>query len=367
MQGGRGLAHEAPVPLVNSAMPSTVWLGLSRAGSMLSSAWDGVSELFERGKNWVQGEGFRTGKEIAVDAALAAFHEMGVKEAIQSALQEFGTQQAQEVLKSFYNDSKEVTEAKVWALKEAGYDTTKLEAAIAKRRQAIEEKQLAQHKDEKARKLLVKEGGVWTSIKVLVEKTLFAIGWGNGYYVDIDDNTDGKDWVKFEKDGKGFNDNCREGQQDHKYVTKEFAEIVSEAINDFHEKTGETVYVNDFSPKPGEKSEFGHHDREYDRGYVVDVKWVAKDDKIYSGDYDKYKNIYDRENTIKLIESFIENANEYLTKKNLKMIFYYNDMVVIENIRKRYSNINNKYLYIKDLTGHSNHIHIGIYKKQNEK
>ncbi len=42
----RGLAHEAPFPLVNSAMPSTVWLGLSRAGSMLSSAWDGVSELF---------------------------------------------------------------------------------------------------------------------------------------------------------------------------------------------------------------------------------------------------------------------------------------------------------------------------------
>jgi hypothetical protein len=115
---------------------------------MLSSAWDGVSELFEKGKNWVQGEGFNSNKEIAVDAALAAFHEMGVQEAIQSALQEFGTQQAQEVLKSFYNDSKEVTEAKVWALKEAGYDTTKLEAAIAKRRQAIEEgKQLEAEKN----------------------------------------------------------------------------------------------------------------------------------------------------------------------------------------------------------------------------
>jgi len=73
---------------------------------------------------------------------------MGVKEAIQSALQEFGTQQAQEVLKSFYNDSKEVTEAKVWVLKQAGYDTTKLEAAIAKRRQAIEEtKQLEAEKN----------------------------------------------------------------------------------------------------------------------------------------------------------------------------------------------------------------------------
>ena len=167
MQGGRGLAHEAPVPLVNSAMPSTVWLGLSRAGSMLSSAWDGVSELFERGVNWVQGEGFNSNKEIAVDAALAAFHEMGVQEAIQSALQEFGTQQAQEVLKSFYNDSKEVTEAKVWALKQAGYDTTKLEAAIAKRRQAIEEKTLAtKEQDIKQRNtesVPVKEVGLFTS------------------------------------------------------------------------------------------------------------------------------------------------------------------------------------------------------------
>ncbi len=99
--------------------------------------------------------------------ALAAFHEMGVQEAIQSALQEFGTQQAQEVLKSFYNDSKEVTEAKVWALKQAGYDTTKLEAAIAKRRQAIEEKTLAtKEQDIKQRNtgsVPVKEVGLFTS------------------------------------------------------------------------------------------------------------------------------------------------------------------------------------------------------------
>ncbi len=132
---------------------------------MLSSAWDGVSELFEKGKNWVQGEGFNSNKEIAVDAALAAFHEMGVKEALQSALHTFGTQQAQEVLKSFYNDSKEVTEAKIWALKEAGYDTTKLEAAIAKRRQAAV---IAQNGEQKATIVPVHETGIGKIFKSLL-------------------------------------------------------------------------------------------------------------------------------------------------------------------------------------------------------
>ncbi len=60
--------------------------------------------------------------------------------ATQAALMEFGTREAESILKDFYKDSRDVTDAKVWALKQSGYDTTVLESEIAKRRQELEEK-----------------------------------------------------------------------------------------------------------------------------------------------------------------------------------------------------------------------------------
>ena len=87
------------------------WLGLSRAGSLLGSAWDGVSEIFEKGTNWLQGEGFVTNKEIAVKAALQEFHRMGIEEAKAAALQEYGIQKGKKILDSFYTDSREKTDA----------------------------------------------------------------------------------------------------------------------------------------------------------------------------------------------------------------------------------------------------------------
>ncbi|HOM87771.1 MAG TPA: hypothetical protein PLH80_06390 [Spirochaetota bacterium] len=335
-QQGRQDAEDWKTNQKKEGILGLAWLGLSKAGSLLSGAWDSVSEFFEKGINWVQGEGFYSNKEIADNAAFAAFHKMAVKEAFQK--------RAQEILDSFYKDSREVTDAKKQALKEAGYDTTQLEAEIARRRQALEEKKaLTQHKEQKKNVVEIKETD----------------------YYDVDDYGDGKDWVKFKKEGEGFKDYCLENQQDHKYVAREFAEIVSDAIDELHDKTGKTLYVNDFSPEPGKKSEFGHHDRDYDRGYVVDIKWVSKDDKIYAGDYDNYKNLYDRESTLKLIESFIESSKTYLNNNgNRKMIIYYNDTDVMENIKNKYIDmIKKNYLSIKYATGHSNHIHIGLYNR----
>ena len=130
------------------------WLGLRKVESVLGSAidglfgwldkgintaWDGAGELIERGINWLQGQGFRTGLEIATQAALQELHRMGVEEATKAAVAEFGKQQMQDVLDKFYKDSRETTDAKINALKQAGYDTTQLEAEVQKRRQAIEE------------------------------------------------------------------------------------------------------------------------------------------------------------------------------------------------------------------------------------
>jgi len=46
------------------------WLGLRRAGSLFGSAWDGLGEFFEKGVNWLQGEGFVTSNEIADKARI---------------------------------------------------------------------------------------------------------------------------------------------------------------------------------------------------------------------------------------------------------------------------------------------------------
>jgi len=115
------------------------WLSLQKAGSLLGSAWGAIAEFFEKGINWIQGEGFRTGLEIVTQAALQALHRMGVEEATNAAVAEFGRQHMKDVLDNFKKDSRETTDAKIYALKQAGYDTTELEAEIQKRRQAIEE------------------------------------------------------------------------------------------------------------------------------------------------------------------------------------------------------------------------------------
>ena len=41
------------------------WLGLQKAGSLLSGAWSGIAEFFEKGVNWISGEGFRTDQQVA--------------------------------------------------------------------------------------------------------------------------------------------------------------------------------------------------------------------------------------------------------------------------------------------------------------
>jgi len=340
------------------------WLGLSRAGSLLGSAWDGVSEIFEKGTNWLQGEGFVTNKEIAVKAALQEFHRMGIEEAKAAALQEYGIQKGKKILDSFYTDSREKTDAKIWALKQAGYDTTAVEMEVAKRRQAMEERKKEQS-IEQSKKTIAKEEVNEASfhfginINNVVKTIKGILGLSNGYYEKIDDN-----WVHFNKAGEGFNDYCTENQQDHKYVTKEFADIVAEAIETFHNDTGKTIYLNDFSPKEGEKSEFGHHDGN-DRGYVVDVKWVSNNNTLYSCDYDKCEN-YDRDLTIKLIESFIENAKPYIKNGNeyqLRVLF--NDKKVIEYFKNEYKSEFPKFganFKIYEWKGHANHLHIQLYK-----
>ncbi len=138
------------------------WLGLRRAGSLLGSAWDGVSEFFEKGVNWLQGEGFATNKEIAVKAALEEFHMMGIEEAKAAALQEYGIQKGKEILDSFYTDSREKTDAKIWVLKQAGYDTTAVEMEVAKRRQAMEErkqKEIKQNGTQQGEEVVIHEAG----------------------------------------------------------------------------------------------------------------------------------------------------------------------------------------------------------------
>ena len=172
LQSGQKKLHEKKEGLLGLA-----WLGLSRAGSLLGSAWDGVSEIFEKGTNWLQGEGFVTNKEIAVKAALQEFHRMGIEEAKAAALQEYGIQKGKEILDSFYTDSKEKTDAKIWALKQAGYDTTAIEMEVAKRRQALEEKKKqkqAQQEAKTAQRVEVKEAG----LTGIVNSLLRFIGYG---------------------------------------------------------------------------------------------------------------------------------------------------------------------------------------------
>ena len=126
-----------------------------------------MSEFFEKGVNWLQGEGFVTNKEIAVKAALQEFHRMGIEEAKAAALQEYGIQKGKEILDSFYKDSREKTDAKIWALKQAGYDTTAVEMEVAKRRQAIEERKKqkqAQQEAKTTQRVEVKDAKIFDSI-----------------------------------------------------------------------------------------------------------------------------------------------------------------------------------------------------------
>ena len=188
------------------------WLGLRKAESVLGSAidglfgwidkgintaWTGIRELLERGINWIQGKGFRTGLEIATQAALQALHRMGVEEATNAAVAEFGRQQMQGVLNSFYKDSRETTDAKINALKQAGYDTTELEAEIQKRRQAIEEaKRLKAEQLDKTNieEVQVKEAGIVSNLlKILFGKEDEKIIKGVKYHSQRDNETkDGK-------------------------------------------------------------------------------------------------------------------------------------------------------------------------------
>ena len=152
------------------------WLGLRKVESVLGSAidglfgwldkgintaWAGAGELIERGINWLQGQGFRTGLEIATQAALQELHRMGVEEATKAAVAEFGKQQMQDVLDKFYKDSRETTDAKIYALKQAGYDTTQLEAEVQKRRQAIEEAKKEQLDKKNIEVVQIKEAGIF--------------------------------------------------------------------------------------------------------------------------------------------------------------------------------------------------------------
>ncbi|MCX8125449.1 MAG: C39 family peptidase, partial [Spirochaetes bacterium] len=133
------------------------WLGLRKAGSILGSAVDGIYELLDKGIltigevvgtigqriiNWVQGEGLKTDQEILINKIIKL-------EETSKAVEEFGKQKVKEILQDFYKDSKEVTDAKIWALKQAGCDTTQLEEEIAKRRLAIEEKKKIELTDKK--------------------------------------------------------------------------------------------------------------------------------------------------------------------------------------------------------------------------
>ena len=183
------------------------WLGLRKVESVLGSAidglfgwldkgintaWAGAGELIERGINWLQGQGFRTGLEIATQAALKELHRMGVEEATKAAVAEFGKQQMQDVLDKFYKDSRETTNAKIYALKQAGYDTTQLEAEVQKRRQAIEEAKKEQLDKKNIEVVQIKEAGIFSInslLKIFFGKEEEKIVKGVQYHSQRDNTT----------------------------------------------------------------------------------------------------------------------------------------------------------------------------------
>ena len=98
-QKGRQDAEDWKSSQKKEGILGLAWLGLSRAGSMLSSAWDGVSELFERGKNVILGNGFRTNEQVAdVKASQQYWH---MVEAIKAKYPTMGEQYIKNTLIAF--------------------------------------------------------------------------------------------------------------------------------------------------------------------------------------------------------------------------------------------------------------------------
>jgi len=408
-------------PLANGlAMLGGVFMGLRKTEQELKGLFDGLDDFDEKVLNWFGDKGFNSDTEL---------HNQGMQVALGAAFAEMGRQEMEDVLKKVVNEGTQVQGDINWALgktfnmsaREAAeylkiitglssaeigekiktgglaeilsaagvthnlelmstfienYDTV-TSARINKQVQEATRWQSAMYNPLKNTQQVQQAGFMSGAISLFKSGITHAKNFffGDPNY-EVLYKKDGTTWVRFAKEGDGFKDDCQKDQSDHKYVTKEFADIVSRMINVFYDKTGSLVYVNDYSPAPGEESEFGHHDREWDRGFVVDVHWIGIDNKDYNGNYGPViggsatYDFYDRENTTKLIESFIDSAMSYMEKNPNKVIkIYYDDPDVIKSIgfNPKYKKLINDILIIKQSIGkkshHSNHIHFGIYEK----
>jgi hypothetical protein len=160
---------------------------------------------------------------------------------------------------------------------------------------------------------------------------------------------------QFEMEGEGFGNYASQSNaEEHKWTREETAQTLANTIEEWKKNNPDKpIYVNDLSMQGGGQSYQGHH---YN-GREIDIKWQSNDGQVHSGDYDSTQNqqYYDREATIKMIETFYNNAPEGFEVRTI----LFNDPQVINHFIGVLINSEGRNV-VRYWRGHSNHLHLKI-------